>query len=487
MYKRLLLFFSGTMLSRISGFLRDFLMAYFFGATPMTAAFFTAFRLAQLTRRMAGEGALQTAFIPEYLRIKEQESHEKAWLFYSHLKKRVFWCLLGLCLILLILTPLSLLYGPAFLSEVQLFFLFLLPTLFFLSFFGITSSYAQAEGRLGKVALSPIALNLFWCITLPFTTLLQEPYSFILLSLGINIGAFFQWWSLNRSEPVIPPPPQATPPLKKLIAPFLAGLGGVAATQINSALDPFFAAYENSASPAFLWYAFRIFQAPVGLLGVALSSTLLPLLSSLRHKKETSIAIAQKINPLFLRILGIITPLTCALFLFSSYWVSLVFGYGAFEQEESQQKMTALALSFYILGLLPQIFSLVFTSLYCAYEKNFFVMRCGVISVITNLFLNGFFIFIMGYAGIYVALATAFASILQTILLLRGPLPLPKQALFFKTGALFLLLSTFLTPLIFHHELFHPLLWTPLAILSCFFLTEGVVLRVRKRVQTQFG
>lgn len=408
-------FFSGTLISRVTGYLRDLSLAFSFGTAAPLAAFFTAFRLSHVPRRLLGEGGLQTAFIPHYEELKKEDP-EKAKQFFIDLNVWLF-------MILLVLT--TLIMGALWLfsfwieSEILSLTLAMMPGLVFICLYGLNTGLLECEKSFFTPSVAPVAFNLVWIITA--LLLMNTPLSqaMMWLSIAITFACLGQWlvtvpkvhriiqgkwFSFNlRSEQV-----------KNLWKPlFLANLG-IIATQINSALDPLFARVAHPEGPAWLWFAIRIEQVPLALFGIALSGALLPPLA--RAVKEGD---SPRFN-LFLKTALVkssylMVPITLLIFLLGTWGVTLAFGYGDFSQESIQG--TTACLWGYGIGLLFQTWVLILAPAFFARKDYKTPAKGAVLAVIANTIFNSIAIFGLKMGPESVAYATSLSSVVNVLFL----------------------------------------------------------------------
>ena len=162
-------------MSRISGMLRDVSMAYAFGTQPSIAAFMVAFRFAHLLRRLFGEGALQTAFIPEFEALRHH-NEERAFTFFRSLT-----AILSLFLTLLILLCCGVLacfmwFGNLHPDnyEILLLTLIMLPSLLFICLFGLNASLLQCEKSYFIPSVAPVAFNGIWVVSVLYLRTLRQ-------------------------------------------------------------------------------------------------------------------------------------------------------------------------------------------------------------------------------------------------------------------------------------------------------------------------
>ena len=401
-------FFSGSLFSRITGLLRDIAMADAFGATSSLAAFMIAFRLAHLLRRVFGEGALQAAFIPHFEKLR-LESEERAEALFRRLRRALTLLVGGL--ILASLTALAafsqFLEGE---QEVLYLTMVLLPSLLPMCLYGLNSALLNCRGSFFVPSAAPALFNLTLiagCLALRGA----EAPIFWFASFAVA-ASLFQWvatlpW-IRFSGPIKTRRKEA---LRPLAAPFLLSLAGVAATQINSAVDPFFAAWASLEGPAYLWYAIRIQQLPLALFGIALSNAVLPPLSRLAESGDRG-SFNRLLRLSILGGVGLMGPAGAFLLLFAPHLVELIYARGAFGLEAGRG--TALCLQGYAWGLVPQTLVLLFASAFYA-QKNYRIpAQATVLSASANLGLNAFFIFGLGMGAESVAYATSLSSLMQT-------------------------------------------------------------------------
>lgn len=266
-------FLSGTLLSRVSGLARDIAMAAAFGTGSSVAAFLVAFRLAHLFRRLLGEGSLQTAFTPQFEKLRQECSH-KACHFFKSLN-----ILLTALLLLLILTTMSALgilllffnFNADTQEIIKLTFL-MAPSLLFICLYGLNAALLQCEKHFFLPAIAPIAFNSVWILgvltlwKLPTETAMPWLAGWIILACAaqwaitlprtIAIVKHHGGSSLRLSSTLF------TPEIKHLAQTLLMALIGLSASQINNALDSIFARVADLEGPAYLWYAIRMQQLP---------------------------------------------------------------------------------------------------------------------------------------------------------------------------------------------------------------------------------
>lgn len=413
-------FFSGTFLSRVSGMVRDVAMAAAFGDHPSVASFMVAFRFSHFLRRLLGEGPLQSIFIPQYeeLRLKDER------------KAQAFFFRLTFLMVVLLLGIVVLFEGGAILypgeHETLKLFKWMVPSLFFICLYGLNISLLQCHHSFFTSSVAPFACNLMWIIGVFALSKRVASEAMIGLTLFIVVGFVVQWlitlpktwphlvkgWS-DFKRPIFAFPLE----IRAIGKATVFGVIGVAAVQINSVLDMIFARFADVRGPIYLWYAIRLEQLPMALIGFACVYTLVP--SITRHIKANEVGQAQD---LFLfgyqRIFLLIVPCTFALFALSSPSVNLLFGRGQFSEPAVVE--TTFCLWAYGLSLLPATMAIYQASLFYAYGNYRTPTLSSVASIVTNILLNALFVFGLGWGAVSIALSTAISSWVNVIILRRS-------------------------------------------------------------------
>ncbi|MBP9841680.1 MAG: murein biosynthesis integral membrane protein MurJ [Simkaniaceae bacterium] len=388
------LFSSGTFLSRISGLLRDMATAAVFGATGVSGAFFVAFRLSQLFRRLLGESPLTSSFIPLYSRLEKGVQGQ----FF-----RDVYASLSLVLIAIIGISEGCLY-PFRENEIVYLTMLMFPSLYFIVLFGLASAKMQVENRFFLSGVAPMAFNLVWIVSLIWIRSVEA------LACIVVLGFFVQW--LFSLPSVIPDFCASFSPfsrlVKEMIKPFALGIAGVSANQINSALDVFFARAGGEAGPAYLFYAMRFYQLPLSLIGIALSTALLPRLV----QSSAPLRDAQEGKRM---MVVLIIPATIFLMVLAPWIVKYFLGRGAFDEEAIWA--TVHCLWGYAPGLIPACLVMQQSAEKFADRDYRQPALAAVGSVIVNLFLNTIMVFIMHWGAVSVAIATSMSAYANYMLL----------------------------------------------------------------------
>jgi putative peptidoglycan lipid II flippase len=402
-------FLAGTAFSRVSGLARDMAMAISFGSSPEVAAFMVAYRLANLFRRLLGEGNLQAGFVPHFTEKKEEGA-----AFFRDVTYSLSFILLAVILFLeLFLWVVSGWVGEEWRSCVEL-TMWMVPGLFFISLFGLNSALLQCRKKYFLPAVAPVLFNFVWIGAVLYKS---DVY---FLSMVMTV-AFMGQWLMTAFEGARllsfrewMRPKLFSPDFRVVLRALVLGIIGISAVQINSALDALFARVSEVRGPAFLWYAIRIEQLPLALFGIGLSGALLPSLAR-TEEREKRIELLQSA----LKIGGAIMLIcTFGIFSLGASGINLIYGHGAFSG--SDVMATTYCLWGYGLGLIPSVFVLLLSSFFYA-EKNYKTPTfAATFSVGVNVFLNALFIFVFQWGAVSVAIATSLSALCNAIFLANG-------------------------------------------------------------------
>lgn len=417
-------FFSGTMLSRISGMLRDMSLAFFFGSSPMIAAFMVAYRFANLLRRLLGEGTLQSSFVPHFA-AKKADSPKDAALFF----RDVFFTL-SLVLFLVVGAGEGVLYWylqsglSESMKEIIQLSMSMLPGLIFICLYALCSSHLQCERKFFLPAAAPVSFNLIWILA-AFLVHAQIPAKAGQgLAVGVVIAFFLQWvmtaypsfrmagkdleWKDWFSARLF------SKQLKGLTKPLSLGVVGVAATQVNTALDALFARFADVSGPAYLWYAIRLQQMPIALFGIAIAGALLPTLS--RQAKAENWEQYRSLLQFALSLtIALMMAATGGIFALGGSSINLIYGRGSFDP--SSVSHTLICLWGYGIGLLPSAFVLLLASSFYARKEYFIPAISALLSVFINVVLNALFVFVLDWGAASIAIATSISALFNCLFL----------------------------------------------------------------------
>ena len=418
---------SNTLASRILGFLRDLVVARLFGADAATDAFFVAFKIPNFLRRLFAEGAFSVAFVPVLSEYRAKRSPPEMKEFIDRMAGTLGLVLLVTTLLGMLAAPLLIaLFAPGFLAEnedkyglaVQMLYL-TFPYLFFISLTAFAGSILNAHHRFGVPAFTPVLLNLSMIgCALWLSPHMSNPV--MALAWGVLIAGaaqlLFQLPFLGRLK-LIPRPKVAFRDrgVVKVLRLMVPALFGVSVSQLNLLLDTLIASFLVSGSISWLYYSDRLMEFPVGLLGVAIGTVILPNLSR-NHAEKSPKAFSATLDWAIRLMILLGTPAAVGLLLLSGPMLATLFhsdSYNSQDVVKSTQSLMAFAP-----GLMGIILIKVLAPGFYAQQDTRTPVRVGIIAMLANMVFNIILVFPLAHAGL--ALATTLSSTLNAYLLYRG-------------------------------------------------------------------
>ncbi|MGE0701653.1 MAG: murein biosynthesis integral membrane protein MurJ [Hyphomicrobiaceae bacterium] len=424
-----------TLVSRILGFMRDIALAALIGAGPIAEAFVVAFRFPNLFRRWFGEGAFNAAFVPLFAKRLEGDGKEAARAFASE-------AMSGLALVLAVLSAIAMLampwamYGlaPGFAEVPAKFDLAVsmsriaFPYLLCMSLVALLSGVLNATGRFAESASISIVLNLTLMAAVGAALLLgygNDPRTGLVLAWGIFAAGVLQLalllWGAARAG-VLPRlvRPVWSDDMRRLVSLGLPGIVAGGATQINIVIGGMIASLQTGAV-SWLYYADRLYELPLAIIGIAIGIVLLPDIS--RHlRAENHAAVMDSQNRALELSMLLTVPAAVALAVVPGPVISVLFERGAFTASDT--RAVAAALAIFALGLPAFVLQKVFQPGYFAREDTRTPMRFTAWSLGVNTAGSIALFFLFPRLGVSphlgIAVATAVGGWLNVALLYRG-------------------------------------------------------------------
>ena len=415
-----------TLISRILGFVRDLVVARVFGADAATDAFFVAFRIPNLMRRLFAEGAFSLAFVPVLSEYRAKRGPAELRRFLDDTAGTLGLALLLITVLGILGAPLLVLaFAPGFAGDpgqrvlaadmLRLTF----PYLLFISLTALAGGILNTFGRFGVPAFTPVLLNLVLiACALWLAPHMERPI--VALAWGVLIAGVvqlaFQVPFLARLG-LLPRPRfnPRDPGVRRMLGLIGPSLLGVSVAQINMLLSALLASFLAAGSISWLYYADRLMEFPLGVLGVALGTVMLPKLSR-EHVGQSSEAFSRTIDWAlrWVLLLGLPAALGLALLagpLFATLFYSDAFGI-------NDVHMAGQALTAYGFGVLGFLGVKILAPGYYARQQTRAPVRIALVSMLVNLILSLALMWPLGHAGL--ALATTLAALVNAALLLRG-------------------------------------------------------------------
>ncbi len=435
-----------TLISRLLGFVREMLMAAVLGSGPMASAFVVAFRFPNLFRRWFAEGAFNSAFVPLYAGTLEAEGQDAA----DGFAREALSVLLSALLVLMLISEIAMPWimralAPGFLQEPDLFAKTVLfaqitmPYIVFMSLTAMLSGILNAHLRFAAAAAAPIILNIV-LVSILLSSPADAETAALHLSIGVGISGVLQVLvvvlgcrHLGIKLGLVRP--RLTPGVRRLIRLGVPGAIAAGVVQINLVVGQIFASFQEGAI-AWLYYADRLYQLPLGVVGIAMGVALLPgLTRQVRGGDEAGAA--KTLNDALVLSAVLTLPAAVALGVLPVYFIEGVFVRGAFSASDALA--TGQALMAYAFGLPSFILIKVFAPGYFAREDTKTPMQFAALSMIVNVTLGAVLFFTIGFVGL--AIATSVAGWINALALGLG---LKRQGRFMPDRALLSRLSRLL-------------------------------------------
>ncbi len=448
---------SMTLLSRILGFVRDFVIARIFGAGMLTDAFFVAFKLPNLLRRLFAEGAFSQAFVPILGEYKNSRPSEETRRLVDHVATLLFLVLLAVTLIGMLAAPLLVyLSAPGFSADAGKFALtadltrITFPYILFMSLVALCGGILNSWNRFAAPAFTPVLLNLsFIGMALFAAPHFAQPV--MALGWAVFIGGALQLaFQIPELKHIGMLPRFAFDWRDSGVRRILRLMGpavlGVSVAQVSLLINTIFASFLDTGSVSWLYYADRLMEFPSGMLGAALGTILLPSLSKY-HASEQHDEYSRLLDWGLRLTLLLAAPAGLALAIIAIPLIATLFHHGAFTADDVFK--TRDALTAYSIGLLGLILVKVLAPGFYARQNIRTPVKIALLTLLVTQLLNLSLIGWLHHAGL--ALSISIAACLNAALLYRGLRrqgiyrPQPGWPLFYaKLGAAMLFMGTVL-------------------------------------------
>ena len=411
-----------TLVSRLSGFIRDVVMAAILGAGPMADAFFVAFRLPNHFRAIFAEGAFAAAFVPAYARTLEEAGLPAAKLFADQIAAALVAINLVLLAIALLFTPQVVgLLAPGFLDDPERFDLAValtritFPYLALVSLETLFAGSLNANNRFAAAASAPVLLNLSVIATLLLTPYFADAGH--AAAWGVLIAGVAQALLLGADAEAhgfgirlrIPKLDEPTRKFLKALGPAIIGAGGV---QLALFADTLIATFLPTGALSALYYADRINQLPIGVVGIAVGTVLLPEMSRRLAAGDEKGAASAQARGIQLALL-LTVPCAAAALAIPDLIMNALFARGAFTSADALAAGSTLAA--YSVGLLPFVMLRSFTAPFYARRDTLTPVKAALLAASVNIALK---VVLMGpLAQVGLALATSVGAWINLSLL----------------------------------------------------------------------
>ena len=405
-----------TLLSRLTGLLREVLIARYLGAGMVSDAFFVAFRFPNLFRSLFAEGAFNPAFVPLFAGRLEEEGAASARQFAEHCYAVLIAILLGFVAVMEMIMPWAMpLLAPGFddlpgkmalaveLSRITF------PYLLFISMVSLQSGVLNAMGRFAAAAAAPVLLNVVSIGALvalvPYTPTAGHAMAWGVFASGV---AQFLWLvrAVRRADMRLRLVwPRLSPDVVLMLKRVVPGAVGAGVYQINLTVNTMIASLVANGAVSYLNYAERVNQLPLGVVGVAIGTALLPLLSRQLRAGETEAALASQNRAMEMGLL-LTLPAAAGLMTLAHPIITVLFQRGSFTAADSLA--VGHVLMVLAAGLPAYVLVKVLTPGFFAREDTRTPVRVAALCMAINVGLNLALMMPLGYVGM--ALSTALAA-----------------------------------------------------------------------------
>ncbi len=414
-----------TLVSRILGFVRDVVVAYFFGSGMAADAFFVAFRIPNLLRRLLAEGALSVAFIPVFSEYVTQRSKDEA----LDMARTVF---TALALVLLCITLLGELFAPllvqvmapGFVDDPEKFRLTVwltrltFPYIFFIGLVAVCMGVLNSLRHFAAPALAPALLNVFMILCVYVWSLVfHRPIAG--LAVGALMGGMAQLalqvpFMISRGFSFRPSFAFRRPAIRRILVLMGPAAMGAAVYQLNVVVGTLLASMLPQGSVSALYYADRLVEFPLGVFGIALGTATLPSMSRYWARNDVH-GMVHAFSHAMKLIMFITLPASVGLIVLRHPIVQLLFQRGAFGAEST--RMTAVALFYYTLGLWAFSSVRILANMFYALQDTKTPVKVAVLSFVVNVLFSVALMGPLKHGGL--ALATSLAAAVNVLVLLH--------------------------------------------------------------------
>ncbi len=414
-----------TMVSRVLGYARDFLIARIFGASLATDAFFVAFKIPNLLRRMFAEGAFSQAFVPILSGYKQSGTPEETRSLIDSVATLLFLALVATAALGIVAAPLIVsVTAPGFVGEPEKFALTVqllritFPYIVFIALVALAAGVLNTWSRFAVPALTPALLNVSFIVGAAFFAHYFDP-PVLVLAWAVFAGGVLQLafqlpflirlgvmprWRLSFSHPGV----------RRVLTLMAPAAFGVSVSQVSLLINQVFASFLVTGSVSWLYYADRLMELPAGVLGVAVGTILLPSLSKY-HAAANQEEYARLLD-WGLRITVLLAlPSAAALAVLALPFIATLFHYGRFSAQDAW--MTQQALIAYSVGLVGMILVKILAPGFYARQNIVTPVKIGVLTLLATQAMNLAFIGPLKHAGL--ALAIGLGACLNAGLLYR--------------------------------------------------------------------
>ena len=418
-----------TMVSRVAGFARDVLTAGILGAGPVADAFFVALKLPNLFRRLFAEGAFSVSFVPLYAAELQRGGNRAADRFAEEALALMVTVLVPLTVVMILAMPwIVAVIAPGFVDDPEKFATTVefcritFPYLMMIAVVALLGGVLNARDRFAPFASAPILFNLSLItgltVAAPHLDSAGHALSYAVAAAGALQLVWLALWCRAAGVRLTLRLPRLTPEVRRLVRLMGPGAFGAGVTQINLFFDVLLASLLPTGAISYLYYADRLYQLPLGVIGIAIGTAILPVLSrQVQAERDGAPAsAAATLNRAIEFGLLLAVPAAIALAAIPGPILAVLFERGAFGPDATAQ--TAAALAAYAIGIPAYVLVKVLSTAFFARQDTATPVRIAVACTVLNVALSFALIWVIAHVGI--ALATGLTAWLNVGLLLAA-------------------------------------------------------------------
>ncbi len=415
-----------TLLSRIAGLVRDMVYMNLFGAGGLMDAFLVAFKIPNFLRRLFAEGAFSQAFVPVLSEVRTQRGDSEVRRLIDHVAGSLTVVLGGISVVAIVFSPaIIFLFAPGFRGDELKFDLasdmlrITFPYLLLISLTAFAGGILNTYGRFGASSFTPVLMNLVMIGTaIWLAPMLTQPV--VALAWGVLIAGIvqlgFQWWPLRQIN-LVPRlrPDFKDPDVRRVLSLMVPAMFGVSVSQINLLLDTVLASFLVTGSVSWLYTAERLTELPLGLIGIAVATVILPTLSA-KHAQKSDDEFRSTIDWALKVIVMVGVPASLAMGILAEPLLASLFHHGRFDSQDVVK--SAMALQALSGGILAFMLIKVFAPAFYARQDTKTPVRIGIIAMVANMGFNLILVWHLAHVGL--SLASTLSAFLNAGLLYRG-------------------------------------------------------------------
>lgn len=415
-----------TLLSRIAGLVRDMVFMNLFGAGKLMDAFLVAFKIPNFLRRLFAEGAFSQAFVPVLAEVRTQRGDAEVRRLIDHVAGSLGVIVGGLSVVAIVFSPaIIFVFAPGFRGDEIKFDMaadmlrITFPYLLLISLTAFAGGILNTYGRFGASSFTPVLMNLCMiACAIWMAPLLSEPV--MALAWGVLISGIvqlgFQWWPLRQIN-LVPRfrPDFKDPDVKRILTLMLPAMFGVSVSQINLLLDTVLASFLVEGSVSWLYTAERLTELPLGLIGIAVATVILPTLSA-KHAQKSDAEFRATIDWALKVIVMVGVPASLAMGVLAEPLMASLFHHGRFDDTDVVK--SAMALQALSGGILAFMLIKVFAPAFYARQDIKTPVRIGIIAMVANMVFNLMLVWHLEHVGL--SLASTLSAFVNAGLLYKG-------------------------------------------------------------------